>query len=256
MEASSAGNRGGRRSMRDVLSTREGSIAVAVATALLAGLLLLVFVQRYRDNANSSTVSTSVFVARSLIPRGSSADIIASQQLLQRTNLRGSQVRSGAISDPTVLHGQVAVADIYPGQQITLADFTAAAPGVGSRLTGTDRAVAVPVDSAHGLVGQVQAGDYVDVLAGLGGGAAGPSIRTLLQNVQVLGAPGGGGGGGIGGGGGGGGNIILKVSDQAAARLAFAADNGKVWIVLRPPAGAKQSPPASVTAASVSAGGR
>jgi hypothetical protein len=30
--------------------------------------------------------------------------------------------------------------------------------------------------------------------------------------------------------------------------VAYAADNGKVWLVLRPPVGAKNSPPATVVA--------
>ena len=42
-------------------------------------------------------------------------------------------------------------------------------------------------------------------------------------------------------------NISLKVDDVKAAKLTFASDNGKVWLALRPSAGAKSSPPAIVT---------
>ena len=41
---------------------------------------------------------------------------------------------------------------------------------------------------------------------------------------------------------------ILAMPDDEAPRLAYAADNGKVWIVLRPPLGAGQSAPASASA--------
>ena len=86
MEASTSSKRTGGRSFRDLTSTREGSLLVALGAALLAGLLLLLFVQRYKDNQNAKGATKSVFVARALIPRGSSADVVASSQLLQRTH--------------------------------------------------------------------------------------------------------------------------------------------------------------------------
>jgi Flp pilus assembly protein CpaB len=245
MEAASTSNKIGRNSPGDILSTRGGAMAVATVAAILAGILLFVFVQRYRTNQSASSATTTVFVAHSLIPQGSSADLIASEQLLQRTTLRGSQVLAGAIADPSVLHGEVAAMNIYPGQQITAADFTPAVT-VASQLTANQRALSVPVDSSHGLIGFVHAGEYVDVLASYTGGAAGShgSVTTLLQNVLVLSAPGTA-GGGVGGGGQS--NIVLRVSEHDAAGLANAADNGKVWVVLRPPLGASQSAPTSTS---------
>jgi Flp pilus assembly protein CpaB len=41
--------------------------------------------------------------------------------------------------------------------------------------------------------------------------------------------------------------LTLRVSDQQAAELAFASDNGKIWIVLRPKANAKATTPDIVT---------
>jgi hypothetical protein len=61
-------------------------------------------------------------------------------------------------------------------------------------------------------------------------------------------------GGGVGGGDNT--NITLRVSDRDAANLAFTADNGKVWIVLRPPAGAHDSRPSTVTLQTLLAGTR
>jgi Flp pilus assembly protein CpaB len=240
MEAASTSNKIGRNSPGDILSTRGGAMAVATVAALIAGILLFVFVQRYRSNQNASSATTPVFVARSLIPQGSSADVIGSQQLLQRTTLRGSQVQAGAIADPAVLHGQVAAMNIYPGQQITAADFTPAVT-IASELTATQRAVSVPVDSAHGLIGFVHTGDHVDVLASYTGGTGGGRglVSALIKDVLVLSAPGAASGGlAVSGGGS---NIALRVNEQDAPGLAYAADNGKVWILLRPPLGATQS---------------
>jgi pilus assembly protein CpaB len=229
-----------------MLATRGGASMVAAIAAILAGILLFAFVQRYRSNQDASSAATPVFVARSLIPQGSSADVIASQQLLQRTTLRGSQVQSGAIADPSVLHGKVAAVNIYPGQQITAADFTGEKT-IASQLAANQRALAVPVESAHGLVGFVRAGEYVDVLASYGGGtSARGSVTTLLRDVLVLSAPSS--SSGIGNSNS---NIVLRVSEQDAPGLAYAADNGKVWVVLRPPLGASgtesSTPPTSAS---------
>jgi Flp pilus assembly protein CpaB len=42
-------------------------------------------------------------------------------------------------------------------------------------------------------------------------------------------------------------NVSLRVNDVQAAKLAFASDNGKIWLSLRPSAGAKPSRPGLVT---------
>jgi hypothetical protein len=39
----------------------------------------------------------------------------------------------------------------------------------------------------------------------------------------------------------------VRVPEKSATEVAFALDNGKAWIVLRPQAGAAQSPPSLVT---------
>jgi Flp pilus assembly protein CpaB len=240
MEATTSTNKIGRTSPKDLLSTRGGAMTVAAVAAILAGILLFVFVQRYRSDQSASSANTAVFVAHSFIPQGSSADVIASEQLLQRTTLRGSQVQAGAIADPSVLRGQVAAQNIYPGQQITTADFTVSGT-IASELTGAQRAVSVPVDSSHGLIGLVHTGDHVDVLASYSGGAGSSrgSVTTLLKDVLVLSAPGSASAGLVGTSNSS--NIVLRVDENQAPSLAYAADNGKVWVVLRPPLGASES---------------
>jgi Flp pilus assembly protein CpaB len=227
MEATSTSNKIGRSSPGDILSTRGGAMAVATVAAILAGILLFVFVQRYRNSQSAASATTTVFVAHSLIPQGSSADVVASEQLLQRTTLRGSQVQAGAIADPSVLHGEVAATNIYPGQQITAADFTLAGT-IASELTATQRAVSVPVDSAHGLIGLVHTGDYVDVLASYtGAGANRGSVSTLLQDVLVLSAAGAA-AGGLGGGSANS-NIVLRASRMPRTTARFGSSCGPRW---------------------------
>src|SRR5438067_1150654 len=79
-------------------------------------------------------------------------------------------VSSGAIADAAQLHGKVATANIYPGQQLTSSDFTASG-GLPSELGPNQRAMTITVDSAHGMVGQIHNGDHVDVYADLESGS-------------------------------------------------------------------------------------
>jgi pilus assembly protein CpaB len=220
-----------RVSSSRVFSTRGGTIAVGIFAALLALLVLLLYLSHYRSSIKNSSAPVPVLVAKRLIPQGTSGDVLGTGGGFEATEVAKSTVKDGAITDPALLKGRVAVADIYPGQQLTVTDFTpTGAATLGSKLTGKQRAISVPVDTVHGMIGMVAGGDRVDVYANLSG-----VIKAVLQNVYVLGVSSGGSSGGIGSGGGGSASgITLRVSPAGAGRLAFASDNGKIWIVLRP----------------------
>jgi Flp pilus assembly protein CpaB len=236
--------------IRRFVSTREGTIVVAALVALLAGAMVLLFLSQYRQNVTNSS-PTSVLVAKSLIEKGSSGDVVVTKGMYETTTIKKSEVQAGAISDPGVLRGQVAAKDVYPNRQLTTQDFTKTGDAVVNKIATRERAMTVPLDSAHGMVGDVIAGDHVDVLGGFnvqpeGSTRPHPVMKTLLQNVLVLRAPPPA-GKGANLGGSSTKNIVLKMKDSDAAELAFASDNGKVWLVLRPHAGAEQSRPSLVT---------
>jgi Flp pilus assembly protein CpaB len=230
---------------RKILSTREGTLAFAAVAALLAIAVLLVFMRGYKRSLDQGAEPVTVLVAKDQLPKGSSGDLIAAKGLFQATGLKREQVKEGAITDPSSLRGRVAAQNIVPGQQLTTADFIKPTDPVLSKLGEDQRAVTVPLDVAHGMIGQVQAGDHVDVFAGFqvqpdGGSRPRPVLRVLFQNVEVLKAP------PVGDKAQGLNqqnqvqNVVLRVNDRQAVELAFSADNGKVWVALRPQAGATQ----------------
>ena len=240
------------KTTRKILSTREGTLAFATLAGLLAIGLLLAFMGAYKNSVDEGAQPVTVLVARDSLPKGVSGDMIAEKGLFQATGFKRDQVKEGAVTDPASLRGQVAVHNLVRGQQLTVADFSRPKNPVLSRLADDQRAVTLPLDAAHGMVGQIQTGDHVDVFAGFqvqpdgSGGRARPVLRVLLQDVEVLQAPPAPKQGGLG-------NqsqtqsVVLRVSDKDAPQLAFSSDNGKLWISLRPPAGAKQDPPSMVT---------
>jgi Flp pilus assembly protein CpaB len=228
----------------NLLSTRRGNLIIAAVAAAVAGILLVAFLHNYKHSLTDKSPS-KVVVADRLIPKGASADVLAGSGTgLHVESVAHNGLKSGAIANAAVLHGEVAKRDIFPGEQITAADFTRPSDPILAQVQGASRVISLPLDPSHGLVGDVHPGDHVDVMASFDGqGSAGqqtpPFTRILARNVLVLGAPaknptrnglqssanqta----------------NITLRVSNTAAPLLAYASDNGKIWLVLRPKTGA------------------
>ena len=234
------------------LSTRNGTLAVSGIAALLAGAILLVFLSQYRENTRDDALSTSVLVAKRLIERGSPGDVLAAQGMFERATIPQSKLKDGAVVDPDSIKGQVAAADIYPGEQLTSADFAPAAGRPQNRLNPGDRAIAIPVDSVHGITAQLRAGDRVDIYGGYntsenGGASSQAVVKPLIRNVLVLSAP----AGGNDVAGGQSASVVVRASDEKAAELAYTADNGKLWLALRPQVGARDSNVGIVTLQSI-----
>ncbi len=153
--------------------------------------------------------------------------------MFRSERLAVTQIPAGAIADASAIQGRVAARDIQRGQALTATDFTVGG-GIASQLAPNQRAISVPLDTSHGLAGVLQAGDRVDVYAGFSNGAGGgATLKLLLPNIQVL-AVNDSSGSGLGGSGASDANVVLKVlARRRRSALAFASDNGKVWLVLR-----------------------
>lgn len=232
-----------------LISSRRGSLWVSLGAALLAGVVILVYVNGYRNNLRAGSTPVTVLVARQTIAKGTAGNVIASKDLYTATTIRESQLREGAYSDPASLTDKVAAKQIYKGAQLTATDFAAGSSDLSSTLSDHQRIISVPLDSAHGLSGDVQEGDHVDVYGAfnvvrmnpdgtpVAGGLAVNVVRLIAQNVEVvrLGSTTGIASATKTS------NVGLKVSDDVASKIAYTVDNGKVWLTLRPAAGAKPS---------------
>jgi Flp pilus assembly protein CpaB len=235
-----------------LVSTRRGTLLTAVLIALLAGASILVYLNSYRETLKSQGALVTVLVAKGSIPKGTAGSVIAAKDLYTATTIRESQLLEGAISDPAALRDKVATREIFDAAQLTATDFGAAGESLAAQLTDRERVVSVPFDSAHGLIDGIEPGNRVDVYAGfnvvplspdgrpVSGGQSRPMLRLILANVSVLAV-------GEKARGSGTTNVSLRVDDVDAAKLAFAADNGKLWLALRPSSGAKPSRSGIVT---------
>ena len=226
----------------NLLSSRRGTLLFGGAAALLAAIILIVYLKNYRSSVKGSNATFSVLVAKNLIQKGAPGNLVASHQQFQVATFHKPELEIGAIRDPSALRDLVATHDIYPGQQLTLSDFAAAPPNtIQTQLTGSLRAISVPFDTSHGLTGEIQPGDHVDVYVFenvQGPGGSQNWLKQLMQNALVLrtATPGASSG-----------TVVLRANAVQAAEMAFAADTGKLWLVLRPASGAKPSKPGLIT---------
>jgi Flp pilus assembly protein CpaB len=226
------------------MSTRRGTLLVGATAGAVALIVVLVYLNRYRDSIQAANGSVPVLVAKVGIQKGSPGDVVATGGQFRVDLVPRAQVLPLAFVDPDALRGTFAQHDIFPGQQLTVKDFAPSVAGsLQSSLTGQARAIGIAIDGSHGLLGDISAGDHVDIYMGLslqGLGGARPVIKLLATDVLVLRAPGAGSG-----------NLVLRGRGAETAKLAYAADNAKLWIVLRPANTAKPVNPGIVDVNSV-----
>ena len=218
------------------LSTRHGTFAIAIMCALIAAGIIAYALSHYRDGLNAGNQKETVLVASRLIEKGTAGDAIGVGQFYQPTSVQVKQASPGVFVEPGALHGKVAATDIYPGQQLTASDFTAAGGELVSKLAISQRAISVPLEGSHGLIGNLHVGDHVDVYASFPErNGQPPLLRLMAPNVEVLGAGQQGTSGSVGTNQANAvNNVVLEVNTRQAAKLAFAVDSGKLWLTLRP----------------------
>ena len=225
-----------------VLATRRGTVLLGIGVAVLAAIVLLVYLNSYRNSVNANNQALSVLVAKSVIQKGTPGNVIGTTGLYEVTNIPKSQVKADVFVDPKTLTGKYAVADIYPGQQLTAADFsTTATNALTQDLAKDQRAVVVALDSPSMVGGQIGSGDHVDVWVAFNAqganGVSRPLVHMAFQNMYVMNA-----------GTNGGGNVTLRATTKQAGELVYASQNAKIWLVLRPTVGSSTPKPPTITA--------
>ena len=222
------------------VSSRGWAIALGLGAIVLATILLIVYLDRYRARVGGASAPTPVLVANRTIPAGTPGTIVASEKMYTATTLPKKEVLEGAIADPTFLTGRAAAIEVLPGKQLTATDFAASTTTtIDSQIQGPERGISVNLDSVHGSLSQLKAGDNIDIYVGVnekrGAGAAveEPVIKLFRSNVKVLAVPTAEGG-----------NLVLRMHTRDAAKFAYANDHARLWFVLRPAAveGTKPTP--------------
>ena len=215
---------------------RNKRFFIVLVGALIFGVLAAVSVSRYLSSAQAYSKNLNkVAVAKVPIPLGSK--IIPEQIMV--VQFPKESTPDGAFDSPDKLAGRVAVVNIGAREPITETKLAAegTAAGLSAVIPEGYRAMTVKVDDAAGISGFIMPGSLVDVVVTIdpreGAGQQDPVSKIVLQNIKVLAN---------------GQNIdkpenereansvkavTLQVTPEQAEKLALAATEGKLQLVMR-----------------------
>lgn len=189
-------------------SVRTAAIIVAIILAVLATIALSGYVRGVEDRALQNVELVEAFVAKDVIPEGMSGSAAVANGLIDRTEVLRRTLPVGAVTALDQVAGQVAGADILPGELLLTGRFVDPAAQTGQlEIPEGMVGMAVEVGIPPGVAGFIENGDHVSILAHVSVPPANPQVdsgdtaeeqaaqieaqseqRTefLLQNIQVL----------------------------------------------------------------------
>ena len=168
------------------MSSRGWAIALGIGAIVLAAILLVVYLDRYRARVGGENAPTPVLVAKQLIPAGNAgdarrepADVRADDAPAQGGRGRGD--RRSAVPERARGLGRHLPRPAVHRDRLRRRSDTAS---VDSQITGEQRAISVSMDNVRGSLSQLQAGDSVDIYIGVAG-----AVKLFRPNVKVLAIP-------------------------------------------------------------------
>jgi Flp pilus assembly protein CpaB len=172
------------------MTYRVRNIFIAVALALVAGLLSLFYVANYKRHVQHNEKTVSVYVAKGDIAVGTSGADIVKRHLMTTSQVTQRNVVPGSISNPDQVANLVSTEPILAQEQVTLRRFADHAElGPRAQLHGTLRAIAIEGDPGQTLSGILKPGDHVDLVSTFDpGDDTGTVSRVVVRNLLVLAA--------------------------------------------------------------------
>ena len=217
-------------------TSRLRNLALPIALAVLAAVLVGIYVVSYRNSVTHGAGLVKVMVAARDIPAGTDGSSVASGGYLRTQTIPRRAVVPGSVTSAEPLTSLVVGSQIYRGEQITLRQFTPASQGgIFANFSGTERVIVVPGDPNQLLAGTLSDGDHVDVVGTTKyhvGGLSRATSKVILRNLLVLKAPDGDPKASVGG-------VAttsaqLVMTDRQAQTMSWALSQTKWFLALRP----------------------
>ncbi len=210
---------------------------IAIILAMVATVLVIKWLQQKNQMKEAAPLETQeVAVAKVDLSWGTEL----SQEMIQTKPFLKTSLPGGYSSDISSLVGRVLISSVMANEPILesrLAPVSAKAGGVAAIVSPDKRAIAIKVDKVIGVSGFIHPGNRVDVLVTIdieGGRSSNKAVtKTILENILVLAS----------------GPetvrkskkeesspvdvITLEVTLEEAEKLALAATEGKILLVLR-----------------------
>lgn len=174
------------------MNLRLRNLMLPVALAVIAAVLVGLYVVSYRDSVKDGAGLVKVLVAARDIPAGTKGSSVASGGYLETEMVPRRAVVSGSVVSAAPLTSKVVTNEIFKGEQITLRQFAPAEQGgIFAKFSGNERAVTILGEPQQLLSGTLTDGDRVDVVATARYhvGMARATTKVVLRNLLVLKAP-------------------------------------------------------------------
>ena len=171
---------------------RRRLIAALAALVLAAtgAVVLLAYVRGADARALAGVQTVDVLVVDRPVPEGTPGEDLA--DLVRTERLPAKAAVPGGVTDLDALSGQVATADLQPGEQLLAARFAApedlTVPGTVAAPAGTSE-VSLLLEPQRAVGGRLAAGDTVGVHVSLDGRTHAVLNRVLVTQVQGAPAP-------------------------------------------------------------------
>jgi pilus assembly protein CpaB len=205
----------------------------AVGFALIASIMALGWLQRQAASRPAHQGKPIfVVVAKTAV----NPDNLLGLEQLKAVVWHQDKLPEGSFGNVEQVVGRLSLASFLPGELITESKLVpkGSLPGITALLSPNQRAMTIKVNEASGVAGFLAPGDRVDVVVIVDKGpfAQNPFSKLLFQNIKVLGTgqkmenrpgdkpqivP----------------TITLEVSPAEGERLALAAQEGRISLVLR-----------------------
>jgi pilus assembly protein CpaB len=165
-------------------------LIAAIIVAALGTTLVFVYVNGVNDRAMADQNPVKILVAKKVITAGTKASDAQAQGALEQKSVPKSAVANGALSDITPVADELALTEIYPGQQV-LSQLFGTKPAESSALSLPKGylAISVQLNDPTRVAGFVTPGSHVALFADIGGtaGLSDPGFtRLLLPDVLAL----------------------------------------------------------------------
>ncbi|MCU1587929.1 MAG: hypothetical protein JWN31_1422 [Frankiales bacterium] len=147
--------------------------------------LVFAYVSKVDDRALKDQNPVTVLVVKKAIPEGTSVATAQSTGSFDTKEIAGAAVAPGALSDLTPIRSLVALAPLFPGEQVLQAKFGVAGSSSALAIPAGKLAVSVQLTDPARVAGFVTPGSEVAIFITTG---AVPKTSTLLARVTVLAA--------------------------------------------------------------------
>jgi pilus assembly protein CpaB len=168
-------------------------LVVAVVIAAMGASLVLLYVNGLSDKAQANEDLVNVLTVTETIDRGEEAGAAQSAGKFELTRVPKSSVVSGAVTSVEQMSDQVALAKIYPGEQVLAAKFgKTAASGQDLAIPKGKIAVSVELTDPARVAGFVTPGSHVVIFVSApdtnnGTKTTSAYTRVLVPDVEVIG---------------------------------------------------------------------